>query len=83
MLIIIACPVLSNAQEFEWIPGGTYDPSILTPESVLGYEIGEYLTDHHRMIEHNHKLAESSEMAEITKNRDTENSLIPAEFFVA
>jgi hypothetical protein len=34
------------AQRFEFFPGGTYDPKIPTPESVLGYPIGTYHTDY-------------------------------------
>lgn len=45
-----ACLVLSVlslsaiAQRLEFLPGGTYDPSVPTPESVLGYPIGTYHT---------------------------------------
>jgi hypothetical protein len=31
---------------FEFFPGGTYDPAIPTPESVLGYPVGTYHTDY-------------------------------------
>ena len=33
-----------GAQRFEFFPGGTYDPNIPTPASVLGYDIGTYHT---------------------------------------
>ena len=33
-------------QRFEYFPGGTYDPKIPTPESVLGYPVGTYHTDY-------------------------------------
>src|SRR4030042_1667939 len=32
------------AQKYEWLKKGAYDAAIPTPESVLGYEIGTYLT---------------------------------------
>jgi hypothetical protein len=35
-----------TAQKFEFFPGGTYDPKIPTPESVLGYPIGTSHTDY-------------------------------------
>jgi Zinc carboxypeptidase len=35
-----------SAQKFEFFPGGTYDPKVPTPESVLGYPIGTYHTDY-------------------------------------
>jgi hypothetical protein len=34
----------TRAQRFEFFPGGTYDPAVPTPESVLGYQIGDYHT---------------------------------------
>jgi hypothetical protein len=36
----------TTAQRFEFFPGGTYDTSIPTPASVLGYEVGTYHTDY-------------------------------------
>ncbi len=38
-----------GAQRFEFFPGGTYDATIPTPESVLGYPIGAYHTDYARL----------------------------------
>jgi len=60
LILFVLCPVLSFGQNFEWIPGATYNSSVPTPESVLGYEIGSYLTDHHQMDEYIHALAESA-----------------------
>jgi hypothetical protein len=59
------------AQKFEWLPGSTYDPSIPTPESVLGYEIGTYFTEHHQMVDYMHKLAASSDKVKIFKYGQT------------
>ena len=39
------------AQTTEFYPGSQYDSAVPTPKSVLGYEIGEYFTDHHQMEE--------------------------------
>ncbi len=36
----------AHAQRFEFFPGGTYDPNIPTPASVLGYEVGMRHTDY-------------------------------------
>ncbi|MGH9314314.1 MAG: M14 family zinc carboxypeptidase [Vicinamibacterales bacterium] len=49
--IIILClaggfAVTGSAQRFEFFPGGTYDPKVPGPESVLGYPIGTYHTDY-------------------------------------
>jgi len=37
------------AGSFDWFPGGTYDTSIPTPASFLGYKIGYDFTPHHRL----------------------------------
>ena len=44
-LLLCACTAAS-AQHFEFFPGGTYDPNIPTPASVLGYEVGTYHTNY-------------------------------------
>ena len=44
-LVLCACTAAS-AQRFEFFPGGTYDPNIPTPATVLGYEIGTYHTNY-------------------------------------
>jgi hypothetical protein len=36
----------ASAQRFEFFPGGTYDPNVPTPASVLGYEVGTYHTNY-------------------------------------
>src|SRR5687768_9348141 len=38
--------VSAGAQKFEFFPGGTYEPSVATPEAVLGYPIGARHTDY-------------------------------------
>jgi hypothetical protein len=38
--------VAGSAQRFEFFPGGTYDPKVPTPESVLGYPVGTYHTNY-------------------------------------
>lgn len=53
------------AQKFEWLKKGTYDAAIPTPESVLGYEIGTYLTDHAQMVEYMRKLDQSSDRVQM------------------
>jgi hypothetical protein len=42
----MAVTSITRAQKFEFFPGGTYDPAVPTPESVLGYPIGSYHTDY-------------------------------------
>ncbi len=44
--LCMAVTSITRAQKFEFFPGGTYDPAVPTPESVLGYPIGSYHTDY-------------------------------------
>ena len=46
VLLLTTALAPSHAQQFEFFPGGTYNPAIPTPASVLGYEIGTYHTDY-------------------------------------
>jgi hypothetical protein len=40
--------------------GGPYDPSVPTPASVLGYELGERFTPHHLIVRYAEAVASSS-----------------------
>lgn len=44
------------AQSHEFYPGAEYDADVPPPSAVLGYEIGEYFTDHHQMVQYIHVL---------------------------
>lgn len=48
--LLIATAPLGARQSREWWPGTTYDPSVPAPTSVLGYDIGDYWTDHGQML---------------------------------
>lgn len=67
LCLLISAPLVKAQGSFEWLTGGTYDASIPSPESVLGYQIGDYLTDHHQMIDYIRRLAESSDRVRIQK----------------
>ncbi len=63
LLLTATCLFLSfstSAQNFEWLPGGTYDQSVPTPKQFFGYEIGDYLTDNLEMAAYIKKLEEVS-----------------------
>ena len=48
-IVVLLCLLFTSqaaAQKFEFFPGGTYDPAVPTPESVLGYPIGAYHTNY-------------------------------------
>ena len=42
----VFAPSGAEAQRFEFFPGGTYDSSVPTPESVLGYAVGSFHTNY-------------------------------------
>ena len=39
---------------------GPYDPAVPTPRAALGYELGEYFTQHHRIVRYAERLAATS-----------------------
>ena len=61
LLAILLCliPAIGNAQH-ALTSGGTYDPAIPTPRSVLGYEIGERFTPHHMIARYAERVAAAS-----------------------
>ncbi len=50
----------------EWYPGGTYNSSIPTPESILGYEIGSEYTYHYMLKTYMEAVARSSDRVELS-----------------
>ncbi|HEX7176569.1 MAG TPA: M14 family zinc carboxypeptidase, partial [Pyrinomonadaceae bacterium] len=46
VFLSLAAIVSGAQQNEEFFPGGTYDPAIPTPASVLGYEVGTHHTDY-------------------------------------
>ncbi|UCF36713.1 MAG: hypothetical protein JSU96_18175 [Acidobacteriota bacterium] len=70
-LFALACLTLLFIQQpasgKDWLPGGTYDPSVPSPASVLGYEIGTHLTDHLQMVDYIHRLARVSDRVQVIK----------------
>lgn len=49
-IIFVAFTFSATAQDFEYVPGTTFDPSIPTVEQVLGYKSGEDITAHGDMV---------------------------------
>jgi hypothetical protein len=39
---------------------GPYDPAVPTPRAVLGYELGDHFTQHHRIVRYAERLAATS-----------------------
>ncbi|MCC3860421.1 M14 family zinc carboxypeptidase [Pseudemcibacter aquimaris] len=50
VIIFTSLTLSSFAQEFEYIPGTKFDPSIPTVEQVLGYKSGDDITAHGDMV---------------------------------
>ncbi len=53
-------PYQSTAQQFSFFRGGTYDASVPTPESVVGFPIGERPLRHHEVVTYLKTLAQAS-----------------------
>ena len=58
-LLLCVVPALGRAQH-ALTSGGTYDPAIPPPRSVLGYEIGERFTPHHMIARYAERVAAAS-----------------------
>ena len=58
-LWLAVTPSLLRAQH-SFSEGGSYDPAVPTPQSVLGYEIGERFTPHHMIVRYLDRLAAAS-----------------------
>jgi hypothetical protein len=49
----------------EWWPGSSYDPAIPAPKSVLGYEIGDYWTEHFQMLDYMRRLEAATKRVKV------------------
>jgi hypothetical protein len=68
LVFLAMLPSLAYArtqESFEWFPGGTYDSRIPTPQSFLGYEIGDQFTFHSRMKGYLEAVAAASDRVTI------------------
>jgi hypothetical protein len=57
--LLLVAPRPAHAQH-ALAPGGPYDPAVPTPQSVLGYEVGERFTPHHMLMRYLERLAATS-----------------------
>lgn len=66
LMFALQSGILAQTSEpVEWFPGGTYDPSIPTPESFLGYRIGSDYTYHYMMQAYMEAVAEVCDRVEV------------------
>lgn len=59
-------PTLQGYLDAVGTPGATYDESIPTPSSVLGFEVGEWHLRHDQLARYMRQLAESSDRIQLT-----------------
>ena len=64
-LAAIATSPLEGRQSREWWPGATYDPAVPAPASALGYDIGDYWTEHGQMLDYMRALEGASERVKV------------------
>lgn len=69
-LLVLACLLaaavpLSARQSREWWPGSIYDSQVPTPKSLLGYDIGEYWTEHEQMLQYMRRLEAVSKRVKV------------------
>jgi Zinc carboxypeptidase len=64
-LLVLVSATPDARQSREWWPGAAYDPGIPAPKSVLGYEIGDYWTDHHQMLDYMRRLEAASKRVKV------------------
>jgi len=62
---ILAGPLTGQAQDYQWLTGGTYNPEVPPPQVVIGHEIGTYLSDHHQMEQYIERLQATSDRVRI------------------
>ncbi len=64
-LFALLIPGLAAAQDRQWLPGGQYDSEVPTPRAALGYEIGDWLTDHLQMVDYIRRLEMASDRVRV------------------
>ncbi len=77
--VLAACAAWAGTPPRDLLPDGfSYDPSVPSPQSFLGYEIGEFHTRHDRLVAYFSRLAETSDRAkfEITGTTNEMRSLL-------
>jgi hypothetical protein len=70
-LLILACRVFADSTPVLSRTGKTFDPSIPTLRSVLGYDFGEQITRHSAMEQYVEALAKSSSKIKVQKIGET------------
>ena len=65
LIVALGAAIAVHGQAREWWPGTTYDPAIPTPESAIGYAMGDYLTEHGEMLAYMRRLETVSDRVKV------------------
>jgi len=65
LLLVLGLGGTMHGQSREWWPGTTYDPSVPTPRLAIGYDMGEYLTEHGDMTAYMRRLEAGSNRVKV------------------
>ncbi len=71
IILLLLFPCVSSAQDFQYYPGATYDPSVPTLQQVVGHDWGEKITMHHELERYIFRLAEASPKVQVVKYGET------------
>ncbi len=63
--LLVALPALAQPLSYYFSDDIKFDPAIATPESVLGYEVGEWHVRHDQLVRYMQVLAEQSDRINI------------------
>lgn len=66
LALLLGLVSFAQAQDDFW-PGGTYNDAIPTPESVLGYKIGQRHTPHHLLEKYLEAVAAASDRVQLVR----------------
>lgn len=67
LLLPILIISISLADEFKFWKSGVYNPNVPTPKQILGYEIGDFITEHYEMERYIDALAKSSNRIKVIR----------------
>lgn len=62
LLVIIYSTAMG---QYKWLPNGSYDSNVPTPQSAFGFEIGDYLTDNLQMVDYIHQLENTTKRVKV------------------
>ena len=66
--ILLLISIISHAQvalDYYLLPNTTFDPSIPTPKSIIGHEVGEWHVSHDKLVQYMLAVAEASDRVEV------------------